>query len=106
MDGVQPEKGDETLYVVREVFSGTILVAKSVKSSWNEYIVRSGEFVVFVDDALRQQNLLKRLQDGSYDTFRKERERWSKRLEEPTKRSRFRRDHRNTFMKNNRGIVR
>ncbi|MCI3919087.1 transposase [Paenibacillus sp. TRM 82003] len=33
MDGVQPEKGNETLYVVREVFSGTILVAKSVKSS-------------------------------------------------------------------------
>ncbi|MEF3313519.1 transposase, partial [Paenibacillus sp. GYB004] len=33
MDGVQPEKGNETLYVVREVFSGIILVAKSVKSS-------------------------------------------------------------------------
>jgi len=33
MDGVQPEKGNETLYVVREVFSGTILVAKSVKCS-------------------------------------------------------------------------
>lgn len=33
MDGVQPEKGNETLYVIREVFSGTILVAKSVKSS-------------------------------------------------------------------------
>jgi hypothetical protein len=33
MDGVQPEKGNETLYVIREVFSGTILVAKNVKSS-------------------------------------------------------------------------
>lgn len=33
MDGVQPEKGNETLYVVREVFSGTILVARSVRSS-------------------------------------------------------------------------
>jgi hypothetical protein len=33
MDGVQPEKGNETLYVIREVFSGTILVAKSVKNS-------------------------------------------------------------------------
>jgi hypothetical protein len=33
MDGVQPEKGNETLYVIREIFSGTILVAKSVKSS-------------------------------------------------------------------------
>ncbi|XEC94929.1 transposase [Paenibacillus tarimensis] len=36
MDGVQPEKGNETLYVIREVFSGTILVAKSVKSSSTE----------------------------------------------------------------------
>jgi hypothetical protein len=36
MDGVQPEKGNETLYVVREVFSGTILVAKNVKSSSTE----------------------------------------------------------------------
>ncbi len=36
MVGVQPEKGNETLYVIREVFSGTILVAKSVKSSFAE----------------------------------------------------------------------
>lgn len=33
MDGVQPEKGNETLYVVREVFSGTVLAAENVKSS-------------------------------------------------------------------------
>lgn len=32
MDGVQPEKGNETLYVVREVFSGTILAAQNMKS--------------------------------------------------------------------------
>lgn len=32
MDGVQPEKGNETLYVVREVFSGTILAAQNLKS--------------------------------------------------------------------------
>jgi len=32
MDGVQPEKGNETLYVIREVFSGTVLVAKNMKS--------------------------------------------------------------------------
>jgi hypothetical protein len=41
MDGVQPEKGNETLYVVREVFSGTILVAKSVKSSSSEELKNS-----------------------------------------------------------------
>ncbi|MFC0331590.1 hypothetical protein ACFOLF_12860 [Paenibacillus sepulcri] len=32
MDGVQPEKGNETLYVVREVFSGTMLAAQNLKS--------------------------------------------------------------------------
>lgn len=32
MDGVQPEKGNEMLYVLREVFSGTILAAQNMKS--------------------------------------------------------------------------
>ncbi|WP_253187276.1 transposase [Paenibacillus sp. GP183] len=32
MDGVQPEKGNEMLYVIREVFSGTILTAQNMKS--------------------------------------------------------------------------
>ncbi|WP_135557785.1 transposase [Paenibacillus cymbidii] len=32
MDGVQPEKGNEMLYVIREVFSGTVLVARNMKS--------------------------------------------------------------------------
>ena len=33
IDGVQPEKGNETLYVIREVLSGMILAAKNLKSS-------------------------------------------------------------------------
>ncbi|MED4569806.1 transposase [Brevibacillus agri] len=33
MDGVQPEKGNETLYVIRGIFSGTILSAQNLKSS-------------------------------------------------------------------------
>lgn len=60
--------------------------------SWNEYIVRSGEFVMFVDDALRQKIVLSRLQRVSYETFHAERKRWSFRLEETTKRRRFRRN--------------
>ncbi|MDF2683605.1 MAG: hypothetical protein K0R47_4795 [Brevibacillus sp.] len=32
MDGVQPEKGNEMLYVIREVFSGAILAAQNMKS--------------------------------------------------------------------------
>lgn len=33
IDAVQPEKGNESLYVIREVLSGTIVAAKNVKSS-------------------------------------------------------------------------
>jgi hypothetical protein len=33
IDGVQPEKGNETLYVIREVLSGTVVAAQNVKSS-------------------------------------------------------------------------
>ncbi|EJL46761.1 MULTISPECIES: transposase [Brevibacillus] len=36
MDGVQPKKGNETLYVIREVFSGTVLAAKNLKSGSSE----------------------------------------------------------------------
>jgi hypothetical protein len=49
MDGVQPEKGNETLYVVREVFSGTILVAKSVKSSSAEELKNLIQPVIDLD---------------------------------------------------------
>jgi hypothetical protein len=58
--------------------------------SWNEYILRSGEMVVFVDDALRQENVIARLQMVTYDVFRNERSRWAVRLNEATKRRRFR----------------
>lgn len=47
MDGVQPEKGNETLYVIREVLSGTILVAKNVKSSSTEELM---EFIMPIID--------------------------------------------------------
>ncbi|SFF21201.1 hypothetical protein SAMN04487969_11864 [Paenibacillus algorifonticola] len=32
MDGVQQKKGNETLYILREVFSGTVIAAKNMKS--------------------------------------------------------------------------
>ncbi|MCE3199497.1 hypothetical protein [Paenibacillus sonchi] len=40
MDGVQPEKGNETLYVVREGFSGSILAAQNLKSGSEEELKR------------------------------------------------------------------
>jgi hypothetical protein len=60
--------------------------------SWNEYILRSGEYVVFVDDAIRQKDIEQRLQSVSYEDFRRERKRWEERLTGTTKRRRFRRN--------------
>jgi hypothetical protein len=45
---------------------------------------------VFVDDALRQENVISRLQAVEYTVFRNERLRWASRLNEGTKRRRFR----------------
>lgn len=39
IDGVQPEKGNETLYVIREVLSGTILAAHNLKSSASQELI-------------------------------------------------------------------
>jgi hypothetical protein len=58
--------------------------------SWNEYILRSGEMVVFVDDALRQENVIGRLRTVDYNVFRTERLHWTSRLNEATKHRRFR----------------
>ncbi len=73
--------------------------------SWNEYIVRSGEFVVFVDDALRQPDVLSRLQGVTYEVFHAERNRWSKRLEEATKRRRFRSNPAKYLEKNRKQVL-
>jgi hypothetical protein len=62
------------------------------RRSWNDYILRSGEFVVLVDDALQQENVLERLQLVDYSTFAQERSRWNERLHEGIKRQRFRRN--------------
>ncbi|MCM3763295.1 transposase, partial [Alkalihalobacillus oceani] len=39
IDGVQPEKGNETLYVIREVLSGSILAAQNLKSSASQELM-------------------------------------------------------------------
>lgn len=45
------------------------------RRSWNDYILRSGEFVVFVDDAIKQPNILERLRSVDDLTFDQERKR-------------------------------
>ncbi len=60
--------------------------------SWNRYIWRNGEFVVWVEDALKQENLLNRLSCVEYECYLRERKGWESRLLEGNKRLRFRRD--------------
>lgn len=62
------------------------------RRSWNEYILRNGEYVVLVDDALRQKDLSDRLSLVSYEEYKKQRLRWNNRLNESILRRRFRRD--------------
>jgi len=60
--------------------------------SWNEYILRFGEYVVLVDDALQESNPTERLQQVSYEAYRNECERWAKRLKQCKRRKQFRRN--------------
>ncbi|MNN44865.1 hypothetical protein D3C81_1591750 [compost metagenome] len=60
--------------------------------SWNRYFWRNGEFVIWVEDALNQENVQHRLQQVPYETYLQERRQWESRLLEGTKRFRFRRE--------------
>lgn len=60
--------------------------------NWNEYILRNGEFIVLVDDALSQSDIVRRLSMVPYETFKQMRQQWRERLSESTKRRRFRQD--------------
>ena len=37
--------------------------------NWNSYIVRNGEMIVLVDDALRQQHVIARLRTVGYEKY-------------------------------------
>lgn len=58
--------------------------------SWNEYILRCGEYIVFVDDALQQTDIIQRLSGVSYEVYKAEAKQWKLRLSESTKRRQFR----------------
>ncbi|NOU98925.1 IS66 family transposase [Paenibacillus planticolens] len=62
------------------------------RRSWNEYILRNGEYVVLVDDALQQEDLTNRLSLVSYENYKQQKERWNNRLNESVLRRRFRKD--------------
>jgi len=60
--------------------------------NWNRYIMRHGEMIVLVSDALKQEHLLSRLRSVPYTTYRQQMTEWSERLKQQTLQKRFRRD--------------
>lgn len=62
------------------------------RRSWNEYILRNGEYVVLVDDALRQKDLSDRLSLVSYENYKQQKQHWNNRLKESVLRRRFRKN--------------
>jgi hypothetical protein len=65
------------------------------RRSWNEYILRNGEYIVLVDDALKQQDLSNRLGLVPYERYKVQRAQWNARLTESVLRRRFRRNPEN-----------
>jgi hypothetical protein len=65
------------------------------RRSWNEYILRNGEYIVLVDDALKQEDLPDRLGLVSYERYKEQRTQWNSRLTESVLRRRFRRNPEN-----------
>lgn len=63
--------------------------------NWNEYILRNGEMIVLVDDALKQKDLIFRLKNVSYENYKEVKIKWNTRLSDSIKRKRFRRNPEN-----------
>jgi hypothetical protein len=60
--------------------------------NWNSYIVRNGEMIVLVSDALRQKHAITRLRTVSYEDYKERKAKWNKRLFGNVQRRRFNRD--------------
>ena len=59
---------------------------------WNRYILRHGELIVFVENAINDPHVMSRLQSVSYEDYRKEWECWYNRIQEHRKQLRFRKN--------------
>jgi hypothetical protein len=60
--------------------------------NWNSYIIRNGEMIVLVDDAIRQKHVIARLRTVSYESYAQRKAQWNNRLCEGIQRRRFNRD--------------
>ena len=48
--------------------------------NWNSYIVRNGEMIVLVNDALRQEHVISRLRSVSFSRYKARKAQWDQRL--------------------------
>lgn len=60
--------------------------------SWNRYIMRHGEHIVFAEDAIDDPDIIQRLLSVSHAKYCEENENWKERKDEHVKRYRYKRD--------------
>jgi hypothetical protein len=60
--------------------------------NWNTYIVRNGEMIVLVDDALRQEHVISRLRSVSFSDYKARKAQWDQRLSGVVLRKKFNRN--------------
>jgi len=60
--------------------------------NWNSYIMRNGEMIVLVNDALRQKHIISRLRSVTYEVYAKRKAQWGARLSDNVRRRRFNRN--------------
>lgn len=60
--------------------------------NWNTYIIRNGEMIVLVNDALRQEHVISRLRSVSYDAYKARKIQWDQRLSSVIQRKQFNRN--------------
>jgi hypothetical protein len=60
--------------------------------SWNSYIIRNGEMIVLVSDALRQEHVISRLRSVSFSHYKSRKALWDQRLTNVILRKKFNRN--------------
>lgn len=60
--------------------------------TWNRYIIRHGENIVFVENILSEEEGLHKIQNVPYHAYKKEAESWGQRVSEHAKQRRFKQD--------------
>lgn len=60
--------------------------------TWNRYIIRHGEHIVFVENVKNEEDGLQKIRNAAYSDFKEEVDKWNNRIHEHTKQRRFKKD--------------